>query len=153
MQPLPRKKSPLFLMLTKATSHETQYPRQTCLCKIILKLPLYCVRYLLVRKNTTTSNYYYVESLSIPAKRVPLKHQNVHERFLAMAKRFVLLIFPETSEKIKPFKLDPILPTDKTKYFRYNGSLTTPTCNEAVTWTVFKDSVKISERQVTHLPS
>ncbi|XP_068749936.1 carbonic anhydrase 2-like [Montipora capricornis] len=59
----------------------------------------------------------------------------------------------ETYEKIKPFKLDPILPKDKTKYFRYQGSLTTPGCNEAVTWTVFKNSVKISERQMGLLRS
>ena len=49
---------------------------------------------------------------------------------------------------IPPFELDKLLPTDKSKYFRYNGSLTTPTCNEAVTWTVFKDPVEISEAKV-----
>lgn len=41
--------------------------------------------------------------------------------------------------------LDDLLPgVDRTKYYRYMGSLTTPNCNEAVVWTVFKDSVKIS---------
>ena len=51
-------------------------------------------------------------------------------------------------EDIPAFELNGLLPTDKTKYFRYSGSLTTPTCNEAVTWTVFKDAVEISQAQV-----
>ncbi|XP_036427544.1 uncharacterized protein LOC118808774 [Colossoma macropomum] len=34
---------------------------------------------------------------------------------------------------------------DRTKYYRYFGSLTTPSCNEAVVWTVFKDPIKVSQ--------
>lgn len=60
---------------------------------------------------------------------------------------------PKSSFTIEPFTFDPILPKNKTKYFRYSGSLTTPPCSEAVTWTVFKDPVKISERQVKLLRS
>ncbi|XP_067033366.1 carbonic anhydrase-like [Acropora muricata] len=52
---------------------------------------------------------------------------------------------------IPSFPLDPLLPADRTKYFRYNGSLTTPTCNEAVTWTVFKEAVEISKAQMDML--
>lgn len=32
------------------------------------------------------------------------------------------------------------------QYYRYKGSLTTPTCNEVVTWTVFKQPLTISKK-------
>ncbi|KAM4623957.1 carbonic anhydrase 4-like [Polymixia lowei] len=40
---------------------------------------------------------------------------------------------------------DLLVGVDRTNFYRYLGSLTTPTCNEAVVWTVFKDSIKVSK--------
>ncbi|XP_067033367.1 carbonic anhydrase-like [Acropora muricata] len=60
---------------------------------------------------------------------------------------------PDTDKTIPSFPLAPLLPADKAKYFRYNGSLTTPTCNEAVTWTVFNEAVEISQAQMNMLRS
>ena len=37
---------------------------------------------------------------------------------------------------------------DKSDYYRYFGSLTTPGCNEVVQWTVFKQPIQISANQV-----
>ncbi|XP_045125786.1 carbonic anhydrase 2-like [Portunus trituberculatus] len=50
--------------------------------------------------------------------------------------------------KIPPFALNRLLPLNVDDFFRYEGSLTTPTCNEIVIWTVFKDTVKISYKQL-----
>lgn len=35
-----------------------------------------------------------------------------------------------------------------TKYYRYNGSLTTPDCAEAVVWTLFENRIPLSKTQV-----
>lgn len=44
--------------------------------------------------------------------------------------------------------LEDILPKNKASYFRYDGSLTTPGCGEAVVWSVFEESIPISIDQV-----
>ncbi|KAJ7387380.1 hypothetical protein OS493_004374 [Desmophyllum pertusum] len=63
------------------------------------------------------------------------------------------LIDMSSSSNVTAFKLKPMLPSNKTKYFRYSGSLTTPRCYESVTWTVFNDAVKISQYQMDILRS
>jgi carbonic anhydrase len=44
--------------------------------------------------------------------------------------------------------LSELLPKNKASFFRYEGSLTTPNCGEAVMWTVFENSIPISLDQV-----
>src|SRR5688572_19557642 len=49
------------------------------------------------------------------------------------------------------FSLDSFLPGNKDNFIRYNGSLTTPNCNEVVTWTLFNEPILISHTQVVIL--
>ncbi|EFX88011.1 alpha-carbonic anhydrase [Daphnia pulex] len=51
----------------------------------------------------------------------------------------------------KPVALNDILPKQKSSYFRYFGSVTTPLCHEIVTWTVFDNFIDISEKQLAKL--
>lgn len=44
---------------------------------------------------------------------------------------------------------DLLVGVNRTKYYRYLGSLTTPMCNEAVVWTVFKDPIQVSKDLVS----
>ncbi|XP_075238151.1 carbonic anhydrase 1-like [Lycorma delicatula] len=47
-----------------------------------------------------------------------------------------------------PFSPSALLPDDRNSFFRYQGSLTTPPCTEAVIWTVLHKTVPISKLQL-----
>ena len=51
----------------------------------------------------------------------------------------------------KGVRLEDFLPENKNEFYRYNGSLTTPGCEEVVVWTIFKQHVEISEHQIIKL--
>ncbi len=44
-----------------------------------------------------------------------------------------------------------MLPVRTSSFFRYSGSLTTPSCDQIVTWTVFKNPIALSENQASLL--
>jgi len=47
-----------------------------------------------------------------------------------------------------PLKVQDLLPLPDSEYVNYAGSLTTPTCNEAVRWILFKQPIQISASQM-----
>eukprot|EP00092_Neocalanus_flemingeri_P035567 GFUD01038713.1.p1 GENE.GFUD01038713.1~~GFUD01038713.1.p1 ORF type:complete len:389 (+),score=95.47 GFUD01038713.1:263-1429(+) len=57
---------------------------------------------------------------------------------------------PTSHNQQMKIKLKNLLPTDKAEgsYFYYQGSLTTPTCDESVLWTVFHTPLTVSEGQM-----
>ena len=50
----------------------------------------------------------------------------------------------------KPISIQDVMPKQKSSFFRYFGSLTTPLCHEIVTWTVFDNFIEISEKQANY---
>ena len=49
--------------------------------------------------------------------------------------------------------LKSLLPPNPESFYRYMGSLTTPGCNEIVTWSVIRQTVKITESELDILRS
>ncbi|KAK6174151.1 hypothetical protein SNE40_017480 [Patella caerulea] len=53
------------------------------------------------------------------------------------------------SVPLAEFAIGDLLPNNPCHFYRYFGSLTTPSCNEIVVWSVFKEKINISERQLS----
>ena len=50
--------------------------------------------------------------------------------------------------EIEPMDMTKLMPYNLDEFYRYQGGLTTPACNEIVTFTIFREYVKISKRQL-----
>jgi len=55
--------------------------------------------------------------------------------------------------EIESFAAEDLLPGNLTRFYRYEGSLTTPACNQIVQWTVNQATIPISESQLNTLRS
>jgi len=55
----------------------------------------------------------------------------------------------QSADKTTNNPYQTLLPSDTRSFYRYKGGLTTPTCNEIVTWTVFREPIGVSAAQLT----
>jgi len=53
------------------------------------------------------------------------------------------------SISVPAFDVSVLIPENFEDLYRYQGSLTTPPCSEAVVWTLFKETIPISEAQLS----
>lgn len=73
---------------------------------------------------------------------------NDHPEFEKICKRFIDIQSASDMVSLEDeLDLNNFIPEDRS-YFTYPGSLTTPPLYESVTWIVFKQEMRISQRQV-----
>ena len=56
----------------------------------------------------------------------------------------------ENNLKVTDVNLQGMVSDANGDYYHYSGSLTTPACNEVVTWNVMKKAIYVSSNQVSH---
>ncbi|KAM4842937.1 carbonic anhydrase 4 [Thomomys bottae] len=74
----------------------------------------------------------------------------INEGFQPLVEALPNISLPDMNTTMRESSLLDLLPKEEKlkHYFRYLGSLTTPNCDEAVIWTVFKEPIQLHKDQI-----
>ncbi|NXI39224.1 CAH4 anhydrase, partial [Galbula dea] len=91
----------------------------------------------------------HTDGLAVLAFFVKVKEEN--KNYAALINELENIKYQGEAAEVEPSPLSSLLPPEKDlgRYYRYEGSLTTPDCHEGVIWTVFEKPVQLSSAQVS----
>ncbi|KAI0220677.1 Carbonic anhydrase 2 [Lamellibrachia satsuma] len=68
--------------------------------------------------------------------------------FRKLTNKLGKVLYKGKNVTLSTFAIRDLMPSNLADYYTYEGSLTTPPCSEVVIWNIFRETVKISERQL-----
>ncbi|NXE87292.1 CAH4 anhydrase, partial [Menura novaehollandiae] len=89
------------------------------------------------------------DGLAVLAFFVKVDEEN--KNYAALLKELENVKYKGQSAQMDPLPLSSLLPPEEDlgRYYRYEGSLTTPDCHEGVIWTIFEKPIELSPLQLS----
>ncbi|NXP18488.1 CAH4 anhydrase, partial [Scytalopus superciliaris] len=90
----------------------------------------------------------YKDGLAVLAFFIKVEEEN--KNYATLLKELEKIKYKGQTAEIDPLPLSSLLPPKKDlgRYYRYEGSLTTPDCHEGVIWTIFEKPIELSLAQL-----
>ncbi|NWV40456.1 CAH4 anhydrase, partial [Grantiella picta] len=80
-----------------------------------------------------------------------VKADEENKNYAALLSKLENIKYKGQTAQVDPLPLSSLLPPEEDlgRYYRYEGSLTTPDCYEGVIWTIFETPIELSQRQLS----
>uniref|UniRef100_A0A8R1EGS1 Carbonic anhydrase n=1 Tax=Caenorhabditis japonica TaxID=281687 RepID=A0A8R1EGS1_CAEJA len=88
--------------------------------------------------------------IAVVAVLIEKSYDILANRFSQIGEDLFELKYVGNKTKLEKFSPEILLPSDSEWFYRYEGSLTTPGCEESVIWTVLQKPITIAQEQVFH---